>query len=479
MKTHILPHFLKIFGLLSTVFLAACTAVGPTYQPPRPDMPAHWSEVAKNVSPTAEASLSNWWTLFKDPVLDSLVRRAMTANQDLRIAETRIREARAGRRLAGTAGLPALNSSAASSHSRSYANTAAGESNRDLYQVGFDAGWEIDIFGGVRRAVEAADASVAGSVEDKRDVLVSLEAEVARNYLELRGAQQRLVIAGQNITNQEKTVDLVLKRTQIGLGSELELEQSRNQLYLTKSQLPSLETITGQAIHQLALLLGQPPQALFAELSPAALIPTLPPELPSVLPSDLLRRRPDIRRAERQLAAATAEVGVATADLFPRFSLGALAGLESTSLSDLVTSGSRFWSFGPSVKWSIFDGGKARTGIEISNALRDRAQITYEKTVLAALVDVEDTLIAFSREQETRRTLTAAVEAGQRAATIAKSQYELGLVDFLNVLQSESSLQLSQDQLVQSEQRLATNMVTLFKALGGGWEIPAAGENRH
>jgi outer membrane protein, multidrug efflux system len=316
-------------------------------------------------------------------------------------------------------------------------------------------------------------------VEDRRDVLVSLVAEVARNYLELRGGQQRLAITRGNISIQEKTVDMARKRFQIGFGSELAVVQAETQLAMTMSQVPGFETAASQAKHQLALLLGQTPETLFQELAAEAIIPAIPPRVPVTLPSDLLRQRPDIRRAERQLAAATAEIGVATAELFPSFSLAALLGLESTGLSHLVTSGSRYWSIGPRVKWSIFDGGKARAGIEASNSRRDRAQIMYEKTVLTSLVEVENALVAFSREQQTQRILKTAVVAGERALTISKSQYAIGLVDFLNVLQSELSFYQSQDQLVQSEQRLSLDMVALFKALGGGWEIPEKDESQY
>lgn len=451
--------------------LTGCAAVGPTYQTPQPEMPAQWSETSENTPPMAAIALNSWWTLFNDPLLDALVQRATAANHDLRLADSRIREARAARQLAGAARVPALNSSTGYTKSRSYENTRSGDSKDDLYQVGFDAGWEIDIFGGVRRGVEAADAAAAASEEDRRDVLVTLQAEVARNYLELRGGQQRLAIARKNIANQQKTVLLVEERTELGLSGELELEQARHQLFLTKSQMSGIETLIWQTMHRLALLIGLQPQALVGELSPEQLIPAAPPEIPMALPSDLLRRRPDIRRAERQLAVATASVGVATAELFPRFSLGLLGGFESTSLADLITSGSRFWSFGPSVKWALFDGGRARAGVEISNAQMERTEIVYEKTILSALGEVEDTLVALALEKANRKNLSGAVASAERAATLAGSQYQLGLVDFLNVLQTETSLRESEDQLVQSEQRLATTTVSLFKALGGGWEI--------
>ncbi len=467
-------HCLNLLGLVLSAFLVSCAAVGPNYKAPRVEMPEGWLEGAVGGTTNADTVISNWWLLFKDPVLNSLIQRSVSSNQDLRIAETRIREARAVRGIAQSAALPSLNSSASALKSQSYENTSGGARKGELYQASFDAGWEIDIFGGIRRMGEAAEAVVASTVEDKRDVQVMLMGDVARNYLELRGGQQRLLIARENIANQEKTVDMMLKRTELGLGSDLALEQARNQLYQTKSYVPAFETVVRQAMVQLALLIGQPPQSLVKELSIEAAVPVIPTNFPVVFPSELLRRRPDIRRAERQLAAATAEIGVATAELFPRFSLGALAGFESANLSDLVSSGSRFWTFGPSIKWSLFDGGRTRAGIEIRNVQRERAQIVYEKTVLAALVETEGALTAFSREQETRRSLAAAVEAGERAVTLAKIQYSIGLADFLNVLVSEYSIRQSQDQLVQSEQRLAINMVALFKALGGGWALPAA-----
>jgi outer membrane protein, multidrug efflux system len=469
-------NILKILGpALAAVLLTACITVGPSYQPPSPAMPPQWTETSANISVGVEA-MGAWWAQFNDPLLDSLVKRAIMANQDLRIAETRIREARAERRMTEAKGTPGVGASGSFTHSRTGENTSSGKTNMDLFQAGFDVGWEIDIFGGIRRATEAADAAVAASVEDKRDVLVSMVAEVARNYIELRGTQQRLAITRENVANQEQTVDMAKKKLHIGLGGELAVVQAETQLAMTMSQVPGLESAAAQAMHQLALLLGRTPETIIPELQPEAIIPAMPPQVPIGLPSDLLRQRPDIRRAERQLAAASAEIGVATAELFPSFSLSALIGLESIGISHLVTSGSRYWSAGPKVQWSLFDGGKARAGIEASESRRDRAEIVYEKTVLTALVEAENALVAFSREQQTERLLETAAAAAQQALTISKNQYALGLVDFLNVLQSEQSLHQSQDQLVQSRQRLSVDMVALFKALGGGWEVAEKGE---
>jgi multidrug efflux system outer membrane protein len=475
----------KISGAVLMVLLAACVAVGPNYQPPESNVPARWSETTEKVSVAEHPDLSTWWTLFGDPVLTSLVSRAVSSNQDIRIAATRIREARAQRRMVAADRFPTINSSASYARSETGENALLGqigqnlsqsiqglnqiEGSQNLYQVGFDAGWELDIFGGRRRAVEEADAAVAATEEDGRDVLVSLVAEVSRNYLELRGAQQRLVVATENSALQEKTLDMFRKRFQLGFGNELAVRQAEAQLAMTVAQIPVLEAAAQQSVNQLSLLLGQPPGSLAVELTGKGAIPAAPAQIPAGLPSDLLRQRPDIRRAERQLAAATADVGVATAELFPHFSLSAFLGFESPNLSDLVSRGSRLWSAGPAVKWNVFDAGRARAGVEASDSRRERAQIVYEKTVLSALVEAENAMVAFSREQQTRKNLQDSVAAAKRAVEISEKQYALGLIDFVTVLQAEMALSQSQDQLVQSEQRLSQNMVAVYKALGGGW----------
>ena len=460
----------RLLGWALAVSLAACTSVGPDYRQPQPDMPAHWTETPGTSSAATESTPHCWWTLFRDPILNNLIARAAAANLDLRIAEARIREARAQRRLTAAANSPSLGASGGYTNSRSSENIPSGGVTQDLFRAGFDANWEIDIFGRTRRQIEAADAILAATVEDRRYVLITLEAEVASNYLELRTNQQRLIIAKDNLRIQEQTAALVRNKFEMGLGGQLEVAQAEVQMALTKSEVPTLESATSQAMHQLALLLGQQPQSLKTELTIAADIPPVPPQLPTTLPSELLRQRPDIRAAERQLAAATATVGTAIAELYPRFSLSALIGLQSTSLPDLVAASSRFWSAGPTVQWSLFDGGRARAAIAISEARRDQAQITYEKTVLTALAETENTLVAYAREQEKHRILGEAVVAGQQAATIAKGQYEAGLTPFLNVLLTEAALYQSQDKLTQSDQRLALDMVALYKALGGGWQ---------
>lgn len=469
------PLALTLWGWAIIASLTACTSVGPDYRQPQPDMPAQWTETPGTLPATTASATHSWWTLFRDPALDSLIQRAIAANLDLRIAETRIREARAQRRLTAATNAPTLGAGGSYTASRSSENIPSGGVSQDLFRTSFDAAWELDIFGGTRRQIEAADALVAASEEEKRGVRITLEAEVARNYLELRTSQQRLRIARDNLSIQEQTAALIRNKLEIGLGGELEVAQAETQMALTRSEIPSLESTASQASNQLALLLGQQPQSLKIELAKVADIPLVPPQLPTILPSELLRQRPDIRAAERQLAAATATVGAAIAELYPRFSLSALIGLQSTSLADLVAASSRFWSTGPTVQWSLLDGGRTRASIAISEARRDHAQATYEKTVLTALAETENTLVAYAREQEKHKILGEAVASGQQALTIAKGQYELGLTTFLNVLQSEAALYQSQDKLTQSDQRLALDMVALYKALGGSWQPESIG----
>lgn len=458
--------------------LSGCM-VGPNYRRPETTAPAKWNEVTESTA-AAPLDLGTWWTSFKDPELDSLIERAVLSNKDLKVAQARVREARAQAGVVASDLFPGLNAAAGYSRSRSSENASSGgggsTSDFNLFQAGFDAAWEIDIFGGTRRAVEAARAEIQASEENLRDLLVSLLAEVARSYLQVRGTQLRLAIARDNIDAQRKSLDLVTGRLQAGLSNELDAAQAKAQLASTEAQVPTLDAQLKQSIYQLGVLLGQEPGLLLEELSRAAPIPGAAPEIPAGLPSDLLRRRPDIRRAERELAAATARIGVATADLFPKFSLTGALGLQSVSLGDFFTSASRFWTIGPSVRWPVFDAGRVRANIQVQNARQEQALAQYEKTVLSSFADVESSLVAYLREQESRRSFADSVEASRRAVEIANELYTQGLVDFLNVLVNQRALYQSQDQLAQSEQKVVTDLVAVYKALGGGWDLryPAA-----
>jgi multidrug efflux system outer membrane protein len=477
-------------GVFLAIFVAGCT-VGPNYQKPEPVVPPTWAETPKTGVTTSPMEIVRWWALFHDEQLNSLIDRAVLQNLDLKLAEARIREERALLTIAGSQAYPALDTSGSYTRVHRSENVAGSSSSQgslsggsstefNLFQAGFDASWEVDVFGGVRRAVEAAGAEVSAAEEDRRDVLVTLLGEVAGTYLNLRGYQRRITTAIENIQTQRNTVDLARGRYEAGLGNLLAVYQAEALLSSTEAVVPALQTAMRQAIHRLGVLLGLEPEALLAELSAVEPIPPPPPEIPIGLPSQLLRRRPDVRSAERQLAAATARIGVATADLFPRFSLLGLLGLQSSSLSDLVSAESRYWSAGPSVLWPVFDAGRIRANIQVQNARQEQALVIYEQTVLQSLEDVENALVAYSKEHATRGSLAKTVDASRRAAEIARELYKKGLVDFLNVLQSESALYQAQDQLTQSEQRLSTALVSLFKALGGGWEIlPAEPAGSH
>ena len=468
------------------LFAAGCT-VGPNYQKPDLPVPLMWNEAQQKGVQVRPTELTYWWTSFNDPLLNSLIERAVRSNLDLRIAEGRIREARATRVLAASAAWPTVDVSSSYSRNRASANAIGSPTQnggavavapsgatleQNFYQTGFDASWEIDVFGGIRRSVEAADATLQATVEDQRDVLVSLLGEVAKNYIDLRGFQRRLDVTRDNLKAQLETLELTEVRFHAGLASDLDVAQQEAQAHSTAAQIPTLETSLKQAAYGLDVLLGSQPGSLWDELAVEKAIPTLPPEVLVELPAELLRQRPDIRRAERQLAAATAQVGVATADLYPKFSLVGNVGLQSVSASDWFTGRSRNWSIGPTVTWPVFDAGRIRANIEIRNAQQEQALGVYEKTVLTAFQDVEVSLVAYAKEQERSRSLVTAVAANQRALAMAHELYIRGLSDFLNVLEAQRALSLTENDLAQSQATMASNLVSLYKALGGGWQVP-------
>jgi NodT family efflux transporter outer membrane factor (OMF) lipoprotein len=466
-------------------FLAAC-ASGPDYKEPQSRLPAAWSELSRAGGASATVGgrppLASWWTTFRDPVLDSLVERALASNPELRLAQARVREARALRGLAEADLLPSVDAAGSWTRVRGDGLLPPG-ADADLFRAGFDASWEIDVFGGVRREIEAADADLSASVEERRDVLVTVLAEVARNYVELRGAQRFATIARANTQAQRETLDLTRTRLEAGLASDLDVARAEAQVRTTAADIPVIESAARRSLHALAVLLGREPGALVSELSKEAPVPQAPAEVPVGLPSDLLRRRPDVRRAERELAASTARVGAATADLFPRFSLTGSFGLAGVDTGDMVGGGGRYWSVGPAVRWPLLDFGRVRNRIAAQGAREEQAAIAYEGAILRSLREVEDALVAFSREQERRQELAGAVESGRRAVGLAGDLYRQGRSDFLSVLQAQRDLYAAEDALVRSDRTVATTLVSLYKALGGGWEVesqaagdPPAGE---
>ncbi len=473
-------HLLLLTSL--TIWAGGCT-VGPNYHQPAVSAPACWGEPLNGGETGGPAAVTDWWKNFRDPELDSLISRAAQSNLDLKIAQARVREARAECGIAVGNLWPTVDASGSYARQReSQSQPLVGPGDRlppgipfenNYYQSGFDASWEIDVFGGKRRAVESAKAQVAAAQFGERDVLVTLLGDVARNYVEARGYQRQLEIARENIRAQEQSLALTQNRYTNGLANNLDVQQAATLLATTRANVPTLETALQASIHRLGVLLGQPPEALQTELSSVAPIPAAPPTVPVGLPSELLLRRPDVRLAERQLAAATANIGVAKADLFPKFYLTGVAGFQSVSASDWFNASSRFWSAGPTVQWNIFDAGRIRANIKVQNARQEQALANYEQTALSAFEDVENALVAYAKEQVRRRSLEDAVESSQESLRLANQLYANGLSDFINVLDAERSLYHAQDALVQSDRSVTTDLIALYKSLGGGWETVA------
>jgi multidrug efflux system outer membrane protein len=475
------PNYLSAVTLLA--FLAGGCAnmpsVGPDYHAPESKAPTHWSEPLTGGETNSAAATAAWWKNFHDAELDSLIERAACSNLDLRIAQARVREARAHYRMTSADYWPTVDAAGSYARQRqsqnqpvlnSFPPLPSSDYENNVYQAGFDASWEIDVFGGTRRATESAKAQIAAAQFGERDVLVTLLGEVARNYVEARGYQQRLEIARDNIHAQEQSLAIVQNRFTNGLTSDLDVQQASTVLATTRAVVPALETALAASIHRLGVLLGQTSESLETELATVAPIPAAPPVVPVGLPSELLLRRPDVALAERQLAAATANIGVAKADLFPKFYLTGIAGFEGASADDWFKSGSQFWSVGPAVQWRIFDAGRIRANIQVQNARQEQALANYENTALSAFEDVENALTAYAKEQIRRQSLEDAVKSSQESLRLANQLYANGLSNFINVLDAERSLYQAQDALVQSDRTISANLIALYKSLGGGWE---------
>jgi NodT family efflux transporter outer membrane factor (OMF) lipoprotein len=455
----------------SLLGLTGCTAVGPDYQPPKTPTPVRWTGELPGglIGGTADAErLERWWTVFNDPILTDLVARARTGNLDVHQAEARVREARARRGIAKAALVPTFGASA--SASRTSASKEAGNGQTaDAYATSLDASWELDVFGGKRRSLESATASWQSAQESLRDVRVSLVAEVALNYVEVRSYQELLAIAESNARTRAETYDMTRWRREAGLTTQLDEEQARRSLEQIRAQVPALRTSLEQAKYRLAVLLGQPPGALQDLLAEPKPVPGTTADIAVGVPAELLRRRPDIRHAERQLAAQTAQIGVAKAQRYPSFTLAGTLGLESLEYSNLYSAGARAAQGLAKAAWTICDGGSIRRNIELQTAKQEEALSYYQLTVLTALTDVESALVAYANEQMRRASLTAAVDAGQSAFELARFQYASGLVSFQTVLDTQQSLLSSQDQLAVSQAGVASNLIRLYRALGGGW----------
>lgn len=497
----------RIPAAAALLLLAGCT-VGPNFEAPDWLSPASW--FARKVVPiprepslpVAEPIDPNWWNLFNDPQLTALERRVAGENLDVQVATVRLAESRAQLGVVGAAQFPSLNAN--SSYTRQKAsnvgvfanapsplgangasgNTAGGLGSRklnpfDVYQVGFDASWELDLWGRVRRSVESASASVEASAEARRGILLSGLAEVARDYIQLRGVQALLRIARDNVKTAQQSLQLTQQRAAGGVTTDLDVANAAAQLRTTAAEIPRLEQQESEFINAISLLLGQPPNALQAELIEPKPVPPLPPSIPVGLPSELARRRPDIRQAEAQLHAATADIGVAVANFYPSVKLSGSLGLQAIQPWKMFSLDAHEYGVGPGITIPIFEGGQLRATLELRKAQQQEAAINYQKTVLSAWHEVDNALTAYQTEQARRDQLVQAVAQNQRALSLAQSRYQEGVADFLQVLTAQQNLLSTQQQLALTTTNVSANLVAVYKALGGGWEtqMPRANDD--
>jgi len=459
----------KSLVLLACSLLPAC-AVGPDYVRPEPPLPGAWHTAAGAVQTAPGASVGRWWDAFGDPELSSLVARAAAANLDLREAVARVAEAQALYGAVASARFPSLDAEGDAFRQRQSVNALfPGGDEGSLYQIGVSASWEVDLFGRVRRSVEAADATVEASEDDRRAVLVAVLAEVARAYVDARTLQRRLAVARENLESQGQIVELTRIRFEGGIASSLDVAQAESVLAATRTAIPPFEAALAQQFNRLSVLLGQNPGGVATELAPPAPIPDPPAELTVALPADVVRQRPDVRRAERELAAQTARIGVAAADLYPRLTLLGTFGFDATQVADLFQGPSRSYSVGPSLRWNVFDAGRIRSLIRTEEARTAQALARYEQTILLAFEEVENALVAFARLRDEQQATGDAIRAATTSLDLSTALYKDGLVDFQNVLDAQRTVLQFQDQLARVDGGIVQSLVQLYRSLGGGW----------
>ncbi|HEY8948258.1 MAG TPA: efflux transporter outer membrane subunit [Rhizomicrobium sp.] len=494
----------RIVLLTSAALLAGCE-VGPDYHAPDVKTPAQFQELPSksadaplSVPQAGEADLSQWWMQIDDPELQKLIGAALKSNLDLQAAASRVREARQQEVIAGASALPQVsaNGSTVQIHSNSNplaalgggsaqggASSGASQSpnslNAHFYSLGFDATWEIDIFGGVRRSVEAAQANTEAAVWQMRDGEVSLTAEVANDYMALRAAQQRVAVLQAEYRSANDVLKLTAARAHAGFVTQLDVNQQKSETETTAAQIPTLEADIRARQHAIAVLLGQQPEAMTAELDQVAPLPPILQTFPVGLPSDLLRRRPDVREAERKLAAASAEIGVAVADLYPKFNLLGLLSMGGPQIANVLSTNHLTEAGAGQITWSIFNGGEIHANIRAKTEEERQALYAYQSAVLKAVKDAEDALVRYEKEQHRFLALQSAAQTAQSSVALAKQQYRVGLVTYVNVLTSEQQYRQAQDQMLQSRQALSQDLISLYKALGGGWLENAPSDERN
>ena len=468
-----LKHRKPVRFIILSLSLTGCV-VGPDYVPPQMELPKQWTDAATSQQ---VLQLQTWWKTFNDPVLNQLISQASQSNLDLKLAESRIRASRSEYNATVAAALPSLSSHSSASRRLNSSSTGGssgvgsgfGVGNQliNIFQIGFDAVWEIDLFGGVQRALEAAEANSEVAEENRRDRLVTLLAEVARNYIQLRANQQMQRITQNNIHSQEQTLKLIQVRQQAGLISAVDAAQNQAQLATLRTQLPLYETAIKQALHAIALLLGQTPDKLSAELKNIGTIPQSKNPALADLPSELLRRRPDIRMAERKLVASNAEIGIAVNEQYPKINLSAFLGLQNMKITDFTPIG-KSWSVASSISMPIFNWGRIQANIKVKEALNEQAFITYQSTVLNAFKEVEDALVAQVQERQRGVDLAKSLTAQQLVLSLASERYHKGLSSYLEVLDAQRSVYQAQREQLDGLARQSLQLVALNKALGGG-----------
>jgi multidrug efflux system outer membrane protein len=460
-------------SLLGTALLAAC-AVGPNYHRPATPVDAHFVN-AGEPGFAETGAVEKYWESFQDPLLNSLVDDALAHNNTLGAAAANLQAARAARRLTGFDQFPTITTSAAYTHDLYAAQQLPGidrhDREFDTADAGFTGLWELDLFGRVRRNVEAARADVGVAGATLQDARVSVIAELARDYFVLRGLQDQLALTLKNADNQERTLKLTHTRLEAGRGNELDTSRAEAQWRTTRSSIPTLEASIATTIYRLSTLTGRQPNALSDRLTPAPM-PDLPPLIAIGSPEDMLRRRPDIRIAERRLAGATARVGVAMGDLFPKVTLNGTIGYLAPTFGEFGTADARYFTLGPSISWAAFDLGRVRARIGEARAQTDAALANYQGAVLSALEDTEGALISYGRAQTRRDELQGAAAASDKAADLANRRFQGGLIDFLEVLDAERTALSAELLLSQSRTDAATSLIAVYKALGAGWNLP-------
>ena len=465
---------LKLAALAAALALAGCASVGPNYHAAKPAAPP-----LQGLDATQESSAqfqAAWWKQFNDPVLDALIQRAAANNLDLRIAVARLHESRALLSGAKSDQLPTIDTNV--NYTRSRGQQPGFSTQRQTvttYQAGFDASWELDLFGGVRRSVEASGADLGASEAALHNAQVSLLAEVARNYFELRGSQLRLEIARRDIDSEQQTVHLTEVRQQLGSGAEQDVASAKARLSAVQAQLPLLQTQASASEYRLAVLLGARPGELDIDLSPKSFTP-IAVSLPIGDAGDVLARRPDVRMAEREYAAATARIGVAKADFFPHITLGGFLGFLSGRSNDFGSPVTRAWSLAPSISWAGLNVQRVRANLHASEARADAAQANYQQSVLLAIEDIDNAVTGFNQQRVRVDHLIEQSTQSKRAADLARVRYQEGATSFLELLDAQRTQLAAEDSLAQAEAAINTRAVALYKALGGGWQ--ACGDER-